>query len=120
MTRQIGLAWLLLLSLSACSTMQYTPSPQSTSEEGVHVLYRYPHASYTNLGTFDFDYHYHPGSPEPSVTDALPSLKADVLSVGGDAFIVRDQGLCRANRWCISISTEVLHVDWSTLKREEP
>lgn len=101
--------------------MMNTPNPQSApSKQGIPVLYRYLHASYTNLGTFTFDYHYHPGSPEPSVTDALPSLKADVLSVGGNVFIVRDQGLCRSTKWCISISTEVLRVDQSALKRMQP
>jgi len=118
-TKQIGLALLLPLLLSACSTMHPTTNA-SPSEQDVRVLSRYPHARYTNIGTFDFDYHYGPGSPEPSVTDALPSLRADVLSVGGNAFIVRDQGHCWANRWCVSISTEVLRVDWSTPKREEP
>jgi hypothetical protein len=99
--------------------MQRTSNP-SSSEPGVRVLYRYPHARYTNLGTFNFDYHYHPGSTEPSIADALPSLKADVQSVGGNAFIVRDQGLCQVNSGCISVSTEVLRVDWPTLKREKP
>jgi hypothetical protein len=99
--------------------MQHTSNP-SSSEPDVRVLYRYPNAHYTNLGTFNFVYRYHPGAPEPSVADALPSLKADVLSVGGNAFIVRDQGLCQVNKGCVSVSTEVLRVDWPTLKREEP
>ena len=119
MTRQIGFA-LFLLSLSACSTMQYASNPRPATKEGVRVLYRYPQAGYTSLGMFDFDYHYHAGAPEPSVADALPSLKADVLAAGGNAFIVRDQGLCRSNKWCISISTEVLRVDWSTAARVQP
>ncbi|GEM_PF-4775765 len=112
MIRQIGLVLLFLLPASACSTVQNTPNPRyASSGQGVRVLYRYPHASYTNLGTYTFDYHYRAGSPEPSVADALPSLKADVVSVGGNAFIVRDQGLCRSANWCISISNEVLRAN---------
>ena len=99
--------------------MQYTPNRQSASDGGVRVLFRYPHASYTSLGIFDFDYYYPPGFREPSVTDALPSLKARVLSGGGNALIVRDQRMCSINR-CISISAESLRVDWSTPGRVQP
>lgn|SRR5574337_364697 len=119
MTRLFGFA-ILLLSLSACSTMQHTPNPQSASAEDVRVLFGYPQASYTNLGTFNFEYRYLPGSREPSVTDALPSLRTDALSVGGNALIVRDQGHCWAKSRCISVATEVLRVDWSTLGRVQP
>ncbi len=119
MIRQIGLALVLLLSLSACSTMPYTPKPQSASEGGVRVLFGYPQASYTSLGKFNFDYYYPPGTRRPTVTDLLPSLKVKVVSLGGNAFIVRDQSMCSANR-CISISAEALRVDWSTLGRIKP
>lgn len=118
MIRQVGFA-ILLLSLSACSTVQHTANPQLASEGDVRVLSSYPHASYTNLGIYNFEYRYLPGSREPSVTDALPSLKADAQSVGGNAFIVRDQGHW-ANSRCISIATEVLRVDWSTPGRVQP
>lgn len=114
MTRQVGFALFLPFLLPACSTAQYTPGPPSASESGVRVLYRYPHARYTTLGTFDFAYYYRPGSREPSLADALPSLREDVSSAGGNAFIVRDEGTCSHGNRCVSISAEVLRVDWST------
>lgn len=99
--------------------MQYTPNPQSQASGGVRVLYDYPHAQYKNLGIIDFDY-YRPGFREPTVIDALPSLKAKVLSVGGNALIVRNQRIGQNNNRYISISAEVLNVDWSTLRRVQP
>ena len=99
--------------------MQYTPNPQSASDAGVRVLYDYPHAAYKDLGILDFDY-YHPGFREPTVTDALPALKAKVQSVGGNALIVRNQRIGSQNNRFISISAEVLNVDWSTLGRVQP
>jgi hypothetical protein len=60
----------------------------------------------------DFDY-YQPGWREPSVTDALPQLKAKVRSVGGNALIIRNQRVGRFNNRFITISAEVLDVDWS-------
>lgn len=99
--------------------MQYTPNPQSPSNGGVRVLYDYPHAKFKDLGIIDFDY-YHPGFREPTVTDALPALKTKVLSVGGNALIVRNQRIGQHNNRFISISAEVLNVDWSTLGRVQP
>ncbi|HET7561024.1 MAG TPA: hypothetical protein VFJ87_01435 [Rhodanobacteraceae bacterium] len=99
--------------------MQYTPNPQSPSSGGVRVLYDYPHAKFKDRGIIDFDY-YHPGFREPTVTDALPSLKAKVLSVGGNALIVRNQRIGQHNNRFISISAEVLNVDWSTLGHVQP
>jgi hypothetical protein len=49
------LAALLLVLLTGCSTMQYTPNPQSGADGGVRVLYDYPKAKYKNLGVIDFD-----------------------------------------------------------------
>lgn len=112
MMRQIGPGLVFLLSLSACSTRPATANPQSAPRAEVRVLYRYPQAGYKILGTSDFDYYYPPNSRVPSVTDALPSLKEKALSVGGNALIVRDHRMCSINR-CISISMEVLRVDWS-------
>lgn len=99
--------------------MQYTPNPRAASDGGVRVLYGYPHASYTNLGIIDFDY-YHPGFREPTVTDALPALKAKVRSVGGNAPIVRNQRIGSHNNRHISIPAEVLNVDWATLRQAQP
>ena len=119
MIRQIWLASLLLLSLPAYSTTPSKPNPQSASEGGVRVLYRYPLARYKSLGIHDFDYNYPPGFREPSITDALPSLKKKTLSAGGNALIVRDHRMCPVNR-CLRISTEVLRVDWSPSGRVQP
>ena len=106
-------AALLLVLLTACSTMQYTPNPQSGTDGDVRVLYDYPKAKYKNLGVIDFDY-YQPGFREPTVSDALPKLKAKVSSVGGNALIVRNQKIGSNNNRFITVSAEVLNVEWST------
>ena len=103
------------ITLGGCSTMQYTANPQG-EESGVRVLYEYPKAPYKNLGVIDFDF-YQPGWREPTVTDALPKLKAKVSSVGGNALIVRNQRVGRGNTRFITVSAEVLNVEWS---RAEP
>jgi hypothetical protein len=104
---------LLLLALAAtgCSTMQYTANPQGASAPGVRVLYGYPDAKFKNLGVIDFDY-YQPGWREPTVTDALPKLKAKVSEVGGNALIVRNQRVGQNNNRFITVSAEVLKVEW--------
>lgn len=107
------MAVLSAVLLTACSTMQYTPNPQSGTDGGVRVLYDYPRAKHRNLGVIDFDY-YQPGFREPTVSDALPNLKAKVSSVGGNALIVRNQKIGRNNNRFITVSAEVLSVDWST------
>lgn len=105
--------FLLLTSLAGCSTMQYTANPQTENQSGISVLYAYPPAaSFKNLGMIDFDY-YQPGWREPSVTDALPKLKEKVAEVGGNALIVRNQRMSRYNARYITISAEVLKIDWA-------
>jgi len=94
--------------------MQYTANPQVASDNGVRVLYDYPREKFTNLGVIDFDY-YQPGFREPTVSDAFPDLKTKVASVGGNALIVRNQRIGQVNNRFITISAEVLHVDWSSL-----
>jgi hypothetical protein len=101
---------LVFLSLAGCSTMQYTSNPVANSSgQGVHVLYDYPKGEYENLGVINFDF-YQPGFREPTVTDALPKLKAKVISVGGNALIIRDQRIGRNNNRFIQISAEVLRM----------
>ncbi|MFA5170404.1 MAG: hypothetical protein WC426_02480 [Sulfuriferula sp.] len=93
--------------------MQYTANPQSQNNSGVSVLYAYPPtATFKSLGLIDFDY-YQPGFREPTVTDALPKLKEKVSEVGGNALIVRNQRMNRYNARYITISAEVLRIDWS-------
>jgi hypothetical protein len=103
---------LVALATGGCSTMQYTANPQSASDPGVRVLYAYPDAKYKNLGVIDFDF-YQPGWREPTVTDALPKLKAKVSEVGGNALIVRNQRVGQNNNRFITVSAEVLKVEWS-------
>jgi hypothetical protein len=111
MTKLIAAAAFALLA--GCSTMQYTANPQGANDGGVRVLYDYPQAAYNNLGVIDFDY-YKPGFREPTVTDALPKLKAKVSSVGGNALIIRNQKIGRQNNRFVTVSAEVLAVDWAT------
>jgi hypothetical protein len=95
--------------------MQYTPNSQGAGQPGVRVLYDYPSANFKNLGVIDFDF-YQPGFRQPTVTDALPKLKAKVQEVGGNALIVRNQRIGQNNNRFITISAEVLSVDWSSAK----
>ncbi len=110
---------LAVLAVTGCSTMQYTSNPQGSTDAGVRVLYDYPAARFKNLGVVDFDF-YQPGWREPTVTDALPKLKAKVTEVGGNALIVRNQRIGRNNNRFISISAEVLLVDWATAEQSRP
>ena len=108
--RTIAISVMLVLWGTACSTMQYTPNPRPGSHGGgVQVLYDYPKAEFDNLGVINFDY-YRPGFREPTVSDALPNLKAKVSSVGGNALIIRDQRIGRQNNRFIQISAEVLRL----------
>ena len=109
------LVLLLALSVIGCSTMQYTANPQGESALGVRVLYDYPAAKFKNLGIIDFDF-YQAGWREPTVTDALPKLTAKVAEVGGNALIVRNQRVGRHNSRFITVSAEVLQVEWSGAK----
>jgi hypothetical protein len=113
MKELFGLAVLLAFALASCSTMQYTANPQDGTSSGVQVLYDYPGVPFKNLGVVDLDY-YQPGFREPTVTDALPKLKAKVLEVGGNALIIRNQRIGRNNNRFISISAEVLLIQGTT------
>ena len=103
-------AFLLILALVGCSTMQYTVNPQAGDPSGVQVLYAYPSSNFKSLGVIDFDY-YQPGFREPTVTDALPKLKAKVREAGGNALIIRNQRIGQYNTRFITISAEVLLVE---------
>jgi len=99
-----------LLSVSACTTMQYTPNTVQPITGGVQVLYEYPQdGRYKSLGTIEV-YHYQPGLSAPTVSDALPKLKAKAATVGGNALIVRSHQVGQFDR-SISITGEVLFVD---------
>ena len=101
---------ILILVLAGCSTMQFTPNPSAGQGHGVQVLYEYPpRSNFRSLGVIDFNY-YQPGFREPTVTDALPELKAKVMAAGGNALIVRNQKIGRNNNRFITVSAEVLLV----------
>lgn len=89
--------------------MQFTPNPQEANTSGVQVLYAYPSSRFKSIGVIDFDY-YQPGFREPTVTDAIPELKAKVREAGGNALIVRNQRIGQFNNRFITISAEVLLV----------
>lgn len=110
MIRQVLLV--AVLSLSACSTVQYTPNAPQSNEAGVRVLYEYPQeAKFKSLRTIDVN-HYRPGWRAPTVSDVLPELKAKAASAGGNALIVRSHQVSQFDR-SISISAEVLSVEWN-------
>jgi len=104
-----------VLSLSACSTVQYTPIAQQSNEPGVRVLYEYPQeAAFKSLGVININ-HYRPGFRAPTVSDVLPELKAKAASSGGNALIVRSHQVGQFDR-TISIAAEVLAVKWDDHK----
>lgn len=109
MTRSLVIAS-LALSLTACSTMNYTAAQPQSSEPGVRVIYEYPQeAKFKSLGTINVD-HYQPGWRAPTVSDVLPKLKDKAASVGGNALIVRSHQVGQFGR-TIQVSAEVLSVD---------
>ncbi len=100
----------LVVFIVGCSTMQYTSNPQSRSSgHHVKVLYDYPKGTYKVLGIIDYDF-YQPGFREPTVTDALPSLKAKVRQAGGNGLIIRHQRIGINNNRFLHISAEVLKI----------
>lgn len=100
-----------VLTLSACSTVHYAPNAQQTNEPGVRVLYEYPQeAKFKSLGIIDV-YLYRPGWRAPTVSEALPELKAKAASAGGNALITRSHQVGQFDR-SISITAEVLSVEW--------
>ncbi len=105
-----------VLGLSACSTVQYTPMVHQSNEPGVRVLYEYPQeAKFKSLGIIDAN-HYRPGFRAPTVSDALPELKAKAASAGGNALIIRSHQVGQFDR-SISITAEVLTVEWDKNKK---
>lgn len=107
--QMIRLQIYLIIFIAGCSTMQYTPNTQTGSSNKVTVLYDYPKGEYRSLGVIDYDY-YQPGFRQPTVTDALPNLKAKVLASGGNALIIRNQRIGAKNNRFLEISAEVLQI----------
>lgn len=111
MVKQIFLA--SILSLCACSTVEYTPNSQQPAQtRGVRVLFEYPQdAKFKSLGTVDA-YLYKPGWKAPTYVDVLPKLKEKAASVGGNALIVRSHQVGQMDR-SINVTAEVLTVTWA-------
>jgi hypothetical protein len=101
---------LLAVLLTGCATTQFTPVSEAEDAAGVSVLYDYPSEPYRKIGLLDLDY-YRPGMRAPSVTDALPRLRAKCKEVGGNAFIVRGQRPGQVASRSIIVSIEVLAID---------
>ena len=108
MVKQLLLAG--LLSLCACSTVEYTPNTQQPTQTGVRVLYEYPQdGKFKSLGTVDA-YVYQPGLRAPTVADVMPKLKDKAAAAGGNALIVRSHQVGQFER-SISVTAEVLVVE---------
>lgn len=102
----------LILSLSACSTMEYKPNTSQPNQPGIRVLYEYPSdAKYESLGTIEA-YVYQPGWRAPTVADVMPKLKDNAESAGGNALIVRSHQVGQFDR-SITVTAEVLVVEWA-------
>jgi Mrp family chromosome partitioning ATPase len=99
-----------LVLMTGCATTQFTPDSAAKGTDGVSVLYDYPSAPYRKIGLIDMDY-YRPGLRAPTVTDAMPRLRARTREVGGNAFIVRGQRPGQIASRSIIVSVEVLAVD---------
>ena len=77
--------------LAACSSYQVVPTTNSvpgTRSGQVDVLYSTPQRPYQSVGTVSAT-RYKPGWTDPTVSDALPELRAAAAKVGADAVIVR-------------------------------
>ncbi len=97
------------LALGGCAlNSQYTPVQSSAG--GVQMLFEYPKADYKPLGVFTYDF-YKPGFSEPTINDVMPQIEAKVLSVGGNAFIVRDQVVPAIFNRSIKVTCEVIRIN---------
>lgn len=85
------LALMSIAVLAGCSSYQVVPTTNSvpgTRSGQVDVLYSTPQRPYRSVGTVSAT-RYKPGWTDPTVTDALPELRAAAERVGADAVIVR-------------------------------
>lgn len=102
----------LVLGLSACSTVQYQPNATQRNNSEVRVLMEYPHElPYQSLGMVKAS-HYQPGFRVPTVLDVMPKLMSKAAAVGGNAVIIRSQQGGQSDR-TIRVTAEVLAVDFS-------
>lgn len=93
MDRKLG-GLILFAMLCGCSTTQvYSNYPAGvvagTNTTGqVAVLYSYPSRPYEVLGVVSAK-RYKPGWTDPTVSDAIPQLRAAGMQLGADAVVVR-------------------------------
>lgn len=82
---------LILLALAGCSTYQVTPVTNLMPGQRtgmVDVLMSNPRRPYETIG-FVSAKRYKPGFTDPTVSDAIPQIRAAGAQVGADAVIVR-------------------------------
>jgi hypothetical protein len=85
------LALACVLLLAGCSSYQVVPTTNSapgTRSGQIDILYSTPQRPYRSVGAVSAT-RYKPGWTDPTVTDALPELRAAAAKVGADAVIVR-------------------------------
>lgn len=91
------LSFLILVAAGLCgcsSTQVYSNYPAGATpgtNQGGHIaiLYSYPTRPYDVLGVVSAR-RYKPGWTDPSVSDAIPQLRAAGAQLGADAVVVRD------------------------------
>lgn len=85
---------MLLLILGCSKGFYYHPQSNikyesRVPESQILVLFDNPKEPYDTIGLLDYDF-YRPGFASPMISEAIPSLRAKVFKVGGDAIIIRD------------------------------
>lgn len=80
----------MLAVLAGCSSYQVVPTKGAGAATNGHVdvLYSEPKRPFENVGAVSAK-RYKPGWSDPTVTDALPQLRAAAAQLGADAVIVR-------------------------------
>lgn len=92
--RKVILSAIFAISLAGCSTTQvYSNAPAGvmpgTNTTGqIAVLYSNPTRPYEVLGVVSAN-RYKPGWTDPTISDAIPQLRAAGLQLGADAIVVR-------------------------------
>lgn len=94
---RLAISGTMLLALCACTTMQATPyvsqgaqqyAPSNSGQ--VDILYSNPARPFVSVGTVTAK-KYQPGWTDPTVSDAIPQLRAAAAQLGADGVIIRSQ-----------------------------
>lgn len=114
------IAAVIALSLAGCTTVQtnsFNTAPvvsdmgrpgQVAATGQIQVLFAEPRRDYESLGTFSVK-KYKPGWSDPTVSDAVPDLKAAAGKLGADAVIIRDT---KSNGYSRFITIEGEAIRW--------